>query len=423
MALLLVCLSGFADAASPASVAPDIPLAPEPASENFLVKQTKASGQIPRSVPGRAWQKSVPGYDRVIGRPYCHNDPVNKFDVLGLYDEEADKALTAINEQVAALDAVIASHKRAQLRLWIGLNEGLAAGTEFMGGPLEIRHSNMQGELTALLDQRDGLSERRGELIQQRGQTRGEKLGWGSLAVAKGLINLTPAPALMARNFEETPVMGIVNLTNMASGLEDTQPFADGIAEVWKTTDGKVTLAGAPLLILRGKLPKYRSNGGGLLSDANSAVRQRVLANIAESQQARASSGFAQTSRRWTATDFYEGAGWPSRRIQSHLDGIDFGKPVSVSNLPAGSRVVQYQIPDAPVGNYFAPIGTPGSQIGIYTGGRVPQVFQTTGNVRVLQSTAGSVVDDWSVPFWRVQTDGGGTQFFAPNPSLFRLVE
>lgn len=153
------------------------------------------------------------------------------------------------------------------------------------------------------------------------------------------------------------------------------------------------------------------------------AARERILGNIAESQQARASSGFAQTPRRWTATDYYEAAGWPSRRISSHLNGINFSRPVTVSSLPAGSRVVQYQVPGAPVGNYFAPVGTPGSQLGMYTGGRIPQVYETTSKVKLLQSTADKVIDDWSVPFWKVHTNGGGTQFFTPNPSLFRLVE
>ena len=156
---------------------------------------------------------------------------------------------------------------------------------------------------------------------------------------------------------------------------------------------------------------------------ANNANGHLILENVIASRNARASSGFAQASRKWTATDFYQASGWSSKRIQNHLGGIDFTKPVTVATLPSGSRYVQYQLPGAPIGNYFSPLGTSGSQLGIYTGGRTASIYETTGNVRVLQSTAASIVDDWSVPFWRVQTDGGGQQFFAPNPNPFQLVD
>ena len=256
VALLLVCLSGFTQAASPASVAPDIPLAPEIASGNFLVNLSEASGEEAAPIPGRVWQKSIPDCDRVIGSSYCHNDPINKYDVLGLYDEEADAALTAINEEIAILDKVIEVHKRAKTRHWITLNEEMAAGTEFIGGPGDRKHDDMQAQLSGYEDQRYELSERRGELIQLRGQTTTEKVVWNGLAAIKGGIQLTGVEALMAKDFEETSVMGIINLANMASGLEDSQPLADGFAEDLKTTEGKVRTAGLPLLILRGKLPR-----------------------------------------------------------------------------------------------------------------------------------------------------------------------
>jgi hypothetical protein len=154
-----------------------------------------------------------------------------------------------------------------------------------------------------------------------------------------------------------------------------------------------------------------------------SSTGATVRANIAASKQARASSGYAQASRKWTASNFYEQAGWVKKIYIDHLKGIDFSKPVSVTNLPAGTRVTQYQLPNAQVGNYFGPIGTPGSQLGFYTGGRVGQTFVTGSSVRVLQSTAGKITDTWTLKNigWGVQTEGGGTQFFAPKPTLFNL--
>jgi len=149
-------------------------------------------------------------------------------------------------------------------------------------------------------------------------------------------------------------------------------------------------------------------------SNAAKTGRESVLANIAASQQARASSGFAQASRRWTALDAYEGAGWPAARIESHLQGIDFTKPVTMTRIPAGIPLVQYQIPGAPIGNYFAAVGTPGNTLGFYTGGRVPTVHTFSPDVRALQSTAADITDTWSVPGWSISAPGGGTQFFVP---------
>lgn len=149
-----------------------------------------------------------------------------------------------------------------------------------------------------------------------------------------------------------------------------------------------------------------------------------VRANVTASQQTRASSGFAEASRRWKASDFYEQAGWSRDRYLNHLDAIDFSKPVKVTTLPVGTRLIQYQIPNASVGNYFAPVGTPGSQLGFYTGGRIPQTFVTRSDVQVLQSTTGSITDTWSLRNvgWNVQTQGGGVQFFTPSPSLFTPI-
>ena len=96
--LFLVCLSGFAEAASPASVAADIPLTPEIASGDFLVKLSEASGENPRPIPGRVWQKFLPDCDGVIGSSYCHNDPVNKYDVLGL--DERGSATDALGQEI-----------------------------------------------------------------------------------------------------------------------------------------------------------------------------------------------------------------------------------------------------------------------------------------------------------------------------------
>jgi RHS repeat-associated protein len=129
--------------------------------------------------------------------------------------------------------------------------------------------------------------------------------------------------------------------------------------------------------------------------------------------------GFTQAVERQSfARDFYRAAtGWSDTKITSHLRGIDFNQAVSVVNLPAGTILVQYQLPGGRIGNYFAPPGTQANQLGIYTSGLVGNSYVLPRSVRALQSTAATVVDDWSMSGfgWRIQTQGGGQQFFIPN--------
>jgi RHS repeat-associated protein len=124
--------------------------------------------------------------------------------------------------------------------------------------------------------------------------------------------------------------------------------------------------------------------------------------------------------RRAVAQQFYEAAGWSPARIADHLTGIDFNQSVDIVNIPAGTPVVQYQIPGAPVGNYFAPVGTSGNTLGIYTSGRVADTFTAIQDTTVLRSTAADVNITWEVKGWSIEAQGGGTQFFEPNPAAFR---
>lgn len=128
----------------------------------------------------------------------------------------------------------------------------------------------------------------------------------------------------------------------------------------------------------------------------------------------------AAKKRKKVAEDFYKKAGWPQARIDSHLEGIDFSKKVDVITLPKGTTVVQYQVPGKPVGNYFAPPGTQATNLGINPEGRTPTSLTATQNVQVLRSTASAPIDTWSIPRKPFQTQGGGTQYFAPNPSVFQ---
>jgi len=121
--------------------------------------------------------------------------------------------------------------------------------------------------------------------------------------------------------------------------------------------------------------------------------------------------------RQAIAQSFYRKAGFKESSIADHVRGIDFNRPVDIVTLPKGTELIQYQIPGAPIGNYFALPGTPGNQLGFYTSGRQATTFVATEDMLVLRSTAASTVDDWSMKAhgWKIDTPGGGLQFFSPS--------
>ena len=73
-------------------------------------------------------------------------------------------------------------------------------------------------------------------------------------------------------------------------------------------------------------------------------------------------------------------------------------------------------------GHYFAPTGTAGNKVGIYTFGRVPVTFFATKDIKVLRSTAATMTDNYSMaPYgWEIQTEGGATQYFSLAVSEWR---
>lgn len=163
--------------------------------------------------------------------------------------------------------------------------------------------------------------------------------------------------------------------------------------------------------------------GGGGLSSMNRALS--VPAKIAKAADNlpppsivnSGGSSFAQASRRWTALDAYELSGIEASKIESHLRGIDFSKPVTMTTIPEGTTLAQFQLPNAPTGRYYALPGTPANTLGIYTSGLIERTQTFSAPTRALQSTAAPIIDNWSMSGagWQIQTNGGGLQFFVPN--------
>ena len=165
------------------------------------------------------------------------------------------------------------------------------------------------------------------------------------------------------------------------------------------------------------------SGGGDGGGNGFDPKREHVLANIRASQLARESSNFGSFAQRSTALDFYTSNGFQPDRAFAHMRGIDFDQPVEVITLPKGTEVVQYMLPGSAVGKYFAQPGETGCRLGVYTSGRVQATFFATRDVRALKTTAAAIVDDYSMQHcdWIIETNGGGTQYFSPDSSAWRM--
>jgi hypothetical protein len=127
--------------------------------------------------------------------------------------------------------------------------------------------------------------------------------------------------------------------------------------------------------------------------------------------------------RQATARSFYEQAGWTEPRISNHMAGIDFTQPVEVVTLKADTPLVQYVLPGAKQGNYFAAPGTPAETLGINPAGRTPVPFSPAGDTVVLKSTAAPITDTWTDPTTPFDAAGGGVQYFSPNPGAIQAVQ
>lgn len=151
--------------------------------------------------------------------------------------------------------------------------------------------------------------------------------------------------------------------------------------------------------------------GGGLAGDALAGT-----------------SGLKFAANQNVAQNFYAQQGWPQARIDAHMAGIDFNQPVSVTNLPEGTELSQWQVPRGPQGNYFAPSGSSPGSLGISPVGYDPATgavskvstdYVSAAPTQALSSTAAPVNDTWSNPYATAETPGGGQQYFVPNQGVF----
>jgi len=190
-------------------------------------------------------------------------------------------------------------------------------------------------------------------------------------------------------------------------------------------TRGAGKLKGAPA-------KKARGADAGTKSKADIEADNKAKADAAkkkerETQQANAAKLIAK--RKKMAREFYRKQGWPDSKIDDHMAGINFNKPVEIVKLKKGVVLGQWQSPGPPKGNYFAPINEAPSKLGIGTVGfnrstgqaesKLQKLYKLDDDLEVLSSRANPILDDWSNPYAAAETIGGGQQYFVPDIDKF----
>ncbi|MCG9647893.1 hemagglutinin repeat-containing protein [Vibrio brasiliensis] len=183
-----------------------------------------------------------------------------------------------------------------------------------------------------------------------------------------------------------------------------------------------------------GKIIDKLDGKSTVIPNDTSSVRSQVLENIEKNKAAKPTDNFKVYASKEKARQFYLDQGWEGKWIDSHLEGIDFTKPVSVETLKSGEQVYQWQVPNAQQGNYYTPDKvTQPDELGINpqaihrgTGELVDKVqspYKVNKDVKVLQSTAREIEDTWSVPDEPYNTSGGGTQLFTSDKASLEKLE
>lgn len=129
--------------------------------------------------------------------------------------------------------------------------------------------------------------------------------------------------------------------------------------------------------------------------------------------------------------DFQIGGKPNVSRIDDHMSGIDFTKPVSVETLTEPTTYGQYQTPGGPMGNYLAEPGTPATELGIgpeartaggTVGPKVTQEVQVPAGTDVLRTTSAPKNDTWSASGTTQPAGGGGEQVFVGDKGVLTPV-
>ena len=120
----------------------------------------------------------------------------------------------------------------------------------------------------------------------------------------------------------------------------------------------------------------------------------------------------------------------PVDDANKYLHGMDMSKPVEMIHIKVGDRFIQYQVPGAPQGNFYALEGSTPTQLGISPMGYDPKtktniqkqkrVYKAIKEFDALSTYARPVVDNWSTPEIETQTEGKQLQIFTTCKPCFK---
>lgn len=112
-----------------------------------------------------------------------------------------------------------------------------------------------------------------------------------------------------------------------------------------------------------------------------------------------------------------------------YISGIDCHKNVGIYVVKKGDKLIQYQVPGRPQGNFYGFEGSTPSSLGISETGYDPvtktimekekRVYMAKKNFKVLLSFSAPVKDDWSTPEIETQTEGTAPQILTTCKECF----
>ncbi len=138
------------------------------------------------------------------------------------------------------------------------------------------------------------------------------------------------------------------------------------------------------------------------------------------------------TGARKIVYDFYARHGYALTRIAAHMQGINFNKPVNITQLTRKQQVAQWRASTIAQGDYYCELRSQHhltcqipSCLGVYSKQqdrnsqqilpRLEQTLTLQANVAVLEAIAASVLDIWSINGQPFPAGGGCTQYFNAN--------
>ena len=111
------------------------------------------------------------------------------------------------------------------------------------------------------------------------------------------------------------------------------------------------------------------------------------------------------------------------------MKGINFKKPVTIYKVKKGAVLIQYQIPNAPQGNFYGRPESSPNKLGVSCMGydsakkvnvmKEQRVYVAIKDTNVLMSYAAPIKDDWSTPEDEEVFGGRAIQIFTTCKECF----